>query len=290
MCQKLVISNIAWNWEKTDENEMILNTIQAVYNIKNIELAPTKIWGTDWTKIRYLGDAEISAVGLELKERGFRVPSFQAVLFNCPDCQLNGSKKQQEDFIDHMKFILNLCQKISNASGVTRPCAIVVGAPKNRLSLNQPTSQCFDNAQRIFKELGKYATTCNAVLCLEANPKDYGCDFIFNAEQAGQLVRAVDNPGFKLHIDLACMYLAGDKIEEIVTKNADIIYHIHISEPFLGDFANPAAPHKEFAAILGSHLAHHDVLLSIEMKDGDNNLERVTKALDFTTSTYFGHF
>lgn len=101
------------------------------------------------------------------------------------------------------------------------------------------------------------------------------------------MVRLVDSPGFKLHVDIACMHLASEDCTQIVKEHADIIYHVHISEPYLEKVWNGGlSPHHEFAKVLNEELFENDVLWSIEMKAGKGNEENVGNAIEFVKKVY----
>ncbi|KAI9105559.1 xylose isomerase-like protein [Phlyctochytrium arcticum] len=288
MRTKCVVSNIAWTWSDDAENDKVLRFLRQNH-VQQLELGPTKIWGS-WDACKQaLRDGEAERFGRELFAKGFTVPSFQAILFNCPQCLLLESETGRNAYIQHMKFVIDLCSTIHKAASgpSTRPAAIVMGAPKNRLRYGKSDAECDSLADPVWKELGAYSTDHNVVLCLEANPKDYGCDYLYNASQAAAAVRRVNHPGFRLHVDLACMTLAGDQIAEIVRENKDIIYHVHISEPYLEDFATPKCDHAMFARTLQEQLWESPVKISLEMKNGDDNPARVKTAVELVGSRYF---
>ncbi|KAI3649352.1 hypothetical protein MP228_005793, partial [Amoeboaphelidium protococcarum] len=85
MERKVVISNIAWNVEDEAENESILRLITGKYNVRQIEVGPTKYWGTNWDKVHSaLKSNDVAKVRNQLKEQfNVSIPSYQAVLFNC---------------------------------------------------------------------------------------------------------------------------------------------------------------------------------------------------------------
>lgn len=120
--RKVAVSNIAWDSQDDDEHERMLDILGE--KITMIEIAPTKIWG-DWDLVKdalKTGKAKaygkniicISYKGAHLKTLGFRIPSFQAVLFACPDCELLGTPESRENF----KYILKYINLEKEAHGV----------------------------------------------------------------------------------------------------------------------------------------------------------------------------
>ena len=97
-------------------------------------------------------------------------------------------------------------------------------------------------------------------------------------------MRDTNSDGFKLHLDTACMHLAGDDFEAVIRENVDILHHFHASEPFLKDFSNPQVEHEKIAQILKS--VGYDGFVSIEMLPTDDAATSVTQAINFVSKIY----
>ncbi|KAI8816575.1 xylose isomerase-like protein [Fimicolochytrium jonesii] len=291
LAEKFVISNIAWSWTDEAESNSVLRFLSES-GVRQLEIAPTKIWNS-WPECHNaLADGRAAEFGRLLKEKGFSVPSFQAVLFDRPACLLLGNDEQRTAFLDHMKFVIELCstihQNASESHKRTRPAAIVVGAPKNRLRQGKTEDECHKLGDEIWSALAMYAESRGVVICLEANPPQYGCDYLYNAVQAAAAVRRVGHPGFLLHVDLACMTLAKDDIFSVLQEAKDIIFHVHISEPYLEDFSRPQCDHAAFATLLKRTIWDRPIKLSVEMKNGEDNIQRVKTAVHLVKDIYFG--
>lgn len=266
--RKLAISNIAWNDEKIEK--LFYN-----YNIKHIEVAPTKIWGT-WDNV----DAKINPY-----LSGLTPVSFQALCYGCKDMDLFKSNETKENFISHMKRVIMLTTNFSSP----RPPALVFGSPKLRNTYGKSKKECDDIFVNIFTLLSEFAKECSCVICLESNPKQYKCEYLYNIHECAKMVRKINSEAFKLHIDVACMTLdgvIGENMYNCILDNKDIIYHCHISEPFLNGFELPLSDHKTFAKSIKEL---DNIYYSIEMKNGDTgtNYDRIEEALKFIIKTYF---
>ncbi|MOA32344.1 Xylose isomerase-like TIM barrel [compost metagenome] len=137
-----------------------------------------------------------------------------------------------------------------------------------------------------FFELGSFAAQENTTLCIEANPKVYGCDFITNTEEAISLVQKVNHPGFQLHLDAGAMELNNEDVYSTIEKAMPYLKHFHISEPYLNLVGTGQTKHKEMAGVLRT-LGYKN-WVSIEMKSGlsSSNIQSVEKALAFALKTY----
>jgi sugar phosphate isomerase/epimerase len=77
-------------------------------------------------------------------------------------------------------------------------------------------------------------------------------------------VHAVNHPGFRLHLDTACMTLGNDPISETITAGALLLRHFHVSEPFLAPVRPGGVAYGLFARELNRIGYGH--WLSIEMR------------------------
>ena len=87
--------------------------------------------------------------------------------------------------------------------------ALVFGSPKNRLRGSLSSTDALGIATTFFRELGAHAHAQGVALCIEANPTEYGGDFITTTAEAVELCRAVDHPGSRVNADLGGMTLSG---------------------------------------------------------------------------------
>jgi sugar phosphate isomerase/epimerase len=270
---KLAVSNIAW----TNEEEAAVAEKLQVLGVKHVEIAPTKLWD-DPTQ----ATVEQAKAYVEWwSQYGISVSAFQSMLFARPDLKLFESDENRNEAVEYMTRFLEL-------AGIMEAKKLVFGSPKNRQRGEMPIEQANEIAVRFFDELGSVAAKNGVVLCLEPNAPQYNCDFITNAADGMELVKKVNNPGFGLHLDTACMALAGDDLGESVRRAVDVLEHFHISSPMLelveyrDDVDHTAAAHalRDIA---------YDKLISIEMRPGDSgtNVARVEAAVKFAQATYF---
>jgi sugar phosphate isomerase/epimerase len=125
------------------------------------------------------------------------------------------------------------------------------------------------------------------MLCIEPNAPQYNCDYVTNAAEGAALVRRIGSKGIGLHLDTACMALAGDDMGEAIRENADILEHFHISAPMLDrvydrddvDYSSAARALRDVS---------YDKVISIEMRPGGQgeNVARVEEAVRFVQSTF----
>lgn len=270
---ELAISSIAWS---NEEEPAVAETLREL-GVKNVELAPTKIWD-DPTSV---GIDEAQKIVDWWDGYGIRVVAFQSMLFARPDLKIFENASTREACSEYLeKFIL-----LAGMMGVQK---MVFGSPKNRQRGELPVEDANTIAKDFFSELGETAKDNNVVLCLEPNAAQYACDFITTAKEGDSLVREVDNAGFGLHLDTACMALAGDDLGISIGSSIDILKHFHVSSPMLDQVEDrDDVDHRAAAAAL--KINEYGGYVSIEMRPGEQgtNVNRVIKAVNFTNKIYF---
>ena len=269
---RLAVSNIAWDASSDSEVARILTAA----GVDAIEVAPTKAFA-DVAKADLQDARDYRAYWADL---GLSVLTTQSLLFGRPDLLLFGDDEQRRAFVRHLEHVLEL----GAALGAR---AQVFGSPKNRRREGLPEQQANEIAAEVFSQLARAAERYGTTLCLEANPVDYGADFLTSAHQAAALVEAVDLPGLRLHLDTACMQLAGDDVTTCVEQYAHLLAHVHVSEPQLGPVGvTRSAVHEETVAALRT--VGYDAGVSVEMRPVDDQPAAGRTAADYAVRLLAG--
>lgn len=231
---RFAVSNIAWPAERADAAYALLRA----EGIEGVEVAPTKFWP------RWEGATPEAARArrAELADLGFEVPALQAVLFERPEARLFDAAGERE-----LRAHLVRVAALAEAFGAR---VVVLGAPRQRDRGALAPEAAAAHAVPVLREIAKAYADAGACLCIEPNPTAYGCNFIVDATEGAALVRAVDHPGFGLHLDAAGMHLAGDDLTALWPTVGPLLRHYHVSEPQLGGFAAPLVPHARNLALL----------------------------------------
>lgn len=268
----IAVSNIAWT---NDEEPAVAQKLQEL-GIKKVEIAPTKRWD-DPTKAT---KEQIVEYIDWWKQYGIEVVAFQSMLFARPDLKLFESRELRDEAFAYLSEFLRLAGDM----GAKR---LVFGSPKNRQRGDMSIRSADEIAYEFFSKLGTVAQSHGTMLCVEPNAPQYNCDYITTAAEGSAIVRHINSPGFGLHLDTACMALAGDDIATSIRDNADILEHFHISAPMLDrvydrdevDYRAAAAALKEINC---------DKVISIEMRPGEDgqNVTRVEEAVKFVQSVF----
>ncbi len=268
---KLAVSNIAW----TNDEEPSVARLLKELGVRYVEIAPTK----KWARPSEATAEEVEAYKAFWAGYGIKVVAFQSMLFNRPDLKLFGDEDLRRQTVGCLQEYITLASRFDVQ-------ALVFGSPKNRIKDGLTDKEVQAIAKDVFGELGAAATEKGTYFCIEPNPTEYGCDFITNARQGIDLVRAVGTEGFGLHLDIAGMALAGDDVARSIREAGSMLKHFHISAPFLeGVEAREDIPYGAAAQALAD--IGYDRFVSIEMKpEAAGNIERVEKAVRFARQVF----
>lgn len=265
---KLAVSNIAW---PRDQDAAVADVLRQA-GVAGIEVAPTKVW----PKPLEATDTDIDAYRRWWNGRGFEVVAAQSLLFGRADLTVFETPHQTGEYLGG---IIQLCARLGAG-------ALVFGSPKNRRLGALTRSQAWPAAVSFFRHLADAAEASGATVVMEANPPEYGADFATRAAEAIALVDAVMRPGFRLHLDTACMSLANDPIAEAFAAGFPLLRHFHVSEPNLEPPGGPSrVDHPGFANELRRRGYSHWV--SLEMREPSPfDLGRFAAAVRWLRSMY----
>lgn len=266
----LAVSNIAW---EADEEEGVADLLAGL-GLSAVEIAPTKVFHDPLE----VDDRSLADYERRWRSRGIEIAAFQSMLFGHPELQLFHSAELRRATVERLAAFIVLAGRMGAG-------ALVFGSPRNR---NVPEGEdehtVWQIAVDVFGELGEIARSQGTVLCIEPNPVAYGCNFVTDAAAGARLVRDVDHPGFRLHLDAAGMTLAGDDVGQAITSHADILRHYHVSAPELGPIETEIVDHR--AAFHALRDSDYDRVVSIEMRgQRGGTLNRVKDAVLLTRSS-----
>ena len=265
----LSFSHIAWPPDDESNSLAFLHDL----GLREIEVAPVRTFGDPLA-------ADESAVRERTawyRERGFRIGSFQALLFGTNGLELFGSSDSKQ----RLKAVLIAIGRIAGWAGAG---PMVFGSPKNRLRGSLSHAQAMQQAATFFREVGDACAAAGSCLVIEANPDAYGTDFCTRLEQAAELVDAVDSPGFGLHVDAGGMALSGESFEAVLRDTARLLRHVHASQPNLVSFVDPDPVHARIARVL--HEINYTGNVAIEMRAQPDGLNAVKQAVEVVREIY----
>src|SRR5262249_4645068 len=160
-----------------------------------VEIAPTK-WRD---KPLDATASEIARYRQSWEDRELRIVSLQALLFGRPDLELFGATRSE--LRDYLLRLIEL------GAGLGAH-ALGFGSPKNRLRGSLALPDAIASATEFFQEIGDFAADHGVTIAIEANPPEYGCDFITRIDEAVALCRAIGSAGIGVNGDLGGMTMS----------------------------------------------------------------------------------
>lgn len=245
---KLAISNIAWD---AMQDETVYGLMKQ-YGFSGLEIAPTRIFPDS----PYGRTAEARQWSRDLNRRyGFTVPSMQSIWYGRKE-RLFGSEEERQELMEYTKKAITFAAAVGCRN-------LVFGCPKNRIL---PDGGDPETAIPFFREIGDFAYENGTVIGMEANPVIYGTNYINDTASAVALIRSVNSKGFRLNLDVGTMIENGESLD-VLEGAADLINHVHISEPNLKP-VKIRTLHHDLIAFLKEH--GYQGVISAEMGKPDN--------------------
>jgi len=246
------VSNLGWNDD--EQAKKILDK----YNIKYIEIAPTKICPWDELTTQKLKDYEA--------KMGRKIISVQSALYNT---NLSVTKKEDsEKVLQHFQKLIKICGEVNIPK-------IVFGSPKGRLVNNKEDKEIFMNNFKLINEMCKEH---NVFMCLEHNSKKYGCNFMTTIKETIKVLEELDCEYIKLHIDSGNLFMEEEDTEDIV-DSLKYLESFHISDKKLGLIQDEG--HENVADILEFINYNKYITLESIHDDLEENLKNVFKYYNF---------
>lgn len=128
---------------------------------------------------------------------------------------------------DYLKVLIELCSDLGGK-------VLVVGSPKQRNILPGQTKQeAWKRATQLFTSVLDNASQHNVTLGIEPLSAQE-TDFINTVSEGVQMVRQINHPHFKIHLDVKAMCSEQMPVPDIIRSvRAEDIGHFHVNDPNL---------------------------------------------------------
>ena len=268
---RLAISNIAW--EVADDEDLLRLLKQ--HGVDAIDVAPGKYFPAP----AQATSEEIARVRDWWSSRGIELTGMQALLFGTTGLNLFGDAQSRAAMLAHLAAVC----RIGGGLGATR---LVFGSPKNRDRSGLDDEQTMAIASAFFRELGDIARAAGVIVCLEPNPTCYGANFMTTASETAAVVRAVAHPAIRMQFDTGALAINGEDPEQVLRDCADLIGHVHASEPNLVPLGDGSTDHRAMRAALDKYLPNHVVSIEMVATKDEPRLDAVERALGKAVAYY----
>jgi sugar phosphate isomerase/epimerase len=262
---RLAISNIAWDIVEDRSIAALLKR----YAIDAIDVAPGKYFPDPVAAT----PCQIADVRDSWAERGIDITGMQALLFGTQGLNVFGCAASQTSMLQHLDEVC----RIGEGLGATR---LVFGSPKNRDRNGLDDEEVMDIAVPFFRMLGNVAQAHGVTICLEPNPECYGANFMTSSALTAAVVRRVDHPNILMQLDTGSLAINGEDPFEVLHDAAQLIGHVHASEPSLLPLGDGTADHAQMAAAIRRYLPDHLITIEMLPKRNEPHVDTIERALN----------
>lgn len=245
---RIGISNIAWD----PEHDAAIAELLHRHGVDAVDVAPTKYFADPATA----SAQDIDRVREWWATRGFEITGMQSLLFGTQGLNVFGPPDVQAAMLAHLQAVC----RIGAGLGATR---LVFGSPRNRDRSKLDDREALATAVAFFRRLGDIAAQAGVRICLEPNPTRYGANFMVDSTETAKVVRAVDHPAIAMQLDTGAAALNHESVADVLAQHADLIGHVHLSEPDLLPLGDADTDHAPIADAVAKALPEH--VLTIEM-------------------------
>ncbi|WAH60249.1 sugar phosphate isomerase/epimerase [Pseudomonas silvicola] len=271
---RLAISNIAWD---RDEDMAVSRLLQQL-QIDAIDVAPGKYFPNPAKAT----EAQISQVRRWWRSRGIEIYGMQALLFGTQGLNLFAGADSQASMLDHLAAVC----RIAAGLGARR---LVFGSPKNRDRAGLDDQHSLEIALNFFRRLGDIAHDHGVVICLEPNPACYGANFMLDSNETAQVVRQVAHGAIRMQLDTGALTLNGEDPARVLHEHADLIGHVHASEPHLVPLGEGGTDHDRMLTALRGYLPEQVVTIEMVKQPDQPSVPVIERALHAATRHYRHH-
>lgn len=265
---RISISNIAW--DPTDDEAIA--TLLKTLHVNAIDIAPGKYF----KNIQQTTSQEIRKVKTWWHDRGVEIVGMQALLFGTEGLNLFSNSSQR--MLEHLQAVM----KIASELHATK---LVFGSPKNRDRSGLTDSETQQKADDFFGQVGDLAKKAGVFLCLETNPPVYQCNFMTQMDETAKVVKRTNHPHIRLQLDTGAM-LINQEPGSLIAKYADMIGHIHLSEPHLKPLGSVKSDHSEYANAFSVFTKNTVATIEMIKPEGEQPLQQIEKSLRWALATY----
>ena len=230
-----------------------------------VEIAPFTL-GDNPTEI---SERDARKIGDLAKSSGLAVTGFHWLLqkpeglhLTCLDVEI---RKRTKEVLQHLARI---CAAMGGE-------IMVFGSPKQRNVLPGETyDAAFGRAVELFRDVCDVAHPLGVTLALEPLAAEY-TNFMVNAEETVRVIKAVDHPACRLHLDVNAMCSEEKSVDDIIRGNQEYLAYFHANDPNL---RGPGFGDVDFVPIAHAlKKVGYDGIVSVEVFDYEPNPQTIAR-------------
>ncbi len=205
---------------------------------------------------------QVESVGLQSIGLHWLLAFTEGYYLTSPD------KETRTRTADYLAELARLCHDLGGE-------VLVLGSPQQRNLLPGIShSQALEYAADVIREAMPVFSELGTMLAVEPLSPQEG-DFLLTADSGVELVKLVDSPNCRLHLDVKAMSSEGPPIDQIIRKHAEYMVHFHAND---ANLRGPGMGDIDFIPILQAlHDVDYQGWVSVEVFDYDPGSESLAR-------------
>ena len=205
---------------------------------------------------------QVESVGLQSIGLHWLLAFTEGYYLTSPD------KETRTRTADYLAELAKLCHDLGGE-------VLVLGSPQQRNLLPGIShSQALEYAADVIREAMPVFSELGTMLAVEPLSPQEG-DFLLTADSGVELVKLVDSPNCRLHLDVKAMSSEGPPIDQIIRKHAEYMVHFHAND---ANLRGPGMGDIDFIPILQAlHDVDYQGWVSVEVFDYDPGSESLAR-------------
>jgi D-psicose/D-tagatose/L-ribulose 3-epimerase len=212
---RIGVSNLLWTRDLDEAVAALLNR----RGIDAIDIAPT----------RYFEDvADASAAALATlrrfwQDRGIAITGMQSLLHGTEGLNVFGDEPTRRRTRSHLRTVMRIGAELGAAQ-------LVFGSWRNRDRGGLDEDAAMAGAADFFRKVASDARSFGVCIAIEPVSALYGNRFLVDHDEAARLVQRIDDPAFRLTLDIGCIALAGEDIAAVLRRHVALVSHVQVAE------------------------------------------------------------
>ncbi len=232
---------------------------------------------TGWEVAPFMLADHVDAIGREqraeyrktVEDAGLKIIGLHWLLAGTQGLHLTTQDASvRQNTADYLKSLARLCGDLGGN-------LMVLGSPQQRNRTEGQTPElAMANAAEVLRQVVPTLHEQNVRIAVEPLGPEEG-DFLNTADEACELIDAVDDPSIGLHLDVKAMSTEAEPIEQVIRQHADRMIHFHANDP---NRLGPGMGDVKFEPIMQAlRDVNYDGWISVEVFDYSPGAETLAR-------------